>query len=145
MAQFLARRACDACGAIYQPARVTSKFCGDRCRKRAQRARLSKFDRQPRDDVSALPSTVRKPGPVTVAVLAELVAANRHDSALGQQCLYLAGRIDHGLAESGSALAALNRELRATRSEALAAVAGPGDALDEMARKREERLARARG
>lgn len=142
MARSLPPRVCDVCASRYQPARVTSKYCSDRCRKRAQRAHLAE-PRTPREEQPVAPRR-HGVGPVTAAVLEELRAADRHGSALGQACLTLAARVDAGQAESGSALAALNRELRATLLATLQAGAAPSDALDEIARKRQERLAAAR-
>lgn len=147
MAVSLPPRACDACGSRYQPVRTTSRYCSDRCRKRAQRAQLStpRGRAAERPEPPATRSTRHVPGEVEAAVLEELRAADKHGTALGQQALYLARRLDQGLAEGGSAVAALNRELRATTAEALAKAEGAGDALDELAKAREERLRRARG
>lgn len=139
-------RTCDACASRYQPARVTSRYCSDRCRKRAQRAGLA----QPRGPVEDVRPSPPRPaalqlGENEAAHLEELRAADRLDTRLGRQTLWLARRLDNALMDGGSAAAALSRELRATAAEALAAAQGAGDALDELARARQERLARARG
>ena len=147
MAVTPAPRACDACGSRYQPVRATSRYCGDRCRKRAQRAQLATPRRRPDDDVPAAPARGRAPalGPIEAALLEELRAVDRHGTTLGQQALYLARRLDNALTEGGSSVSALNRELRATTAEALQAVQGAGDALDEIAAARARRLAGAGG
>jgi hypothetical protein len=78
-------------------------------------------------------------------VLEELRAASKETTALGQACLAVAQRIDHAQNESGSALAAMTRELRASLEAALKVTAPVGDVLDELARARQERLARSAG
>lgn len=71
----------------------------------------------------------------------ELEEAGRLDTALGQAALGLAALLDAG--EGGSAAAALTREFRATRAEALqgaGALASPLDkARDELAKRRAAR------
>lgn len=147
MAVSLPLRACDACASRYQPARVTSRYCSDRCRKRAQRAGLAQSRSSPDDDVRP---TAPRPGALRLgeneqAHLEDLREAGRLDTRLGRQTLWLARRLDNALSDGGSAAAALSRELRATAAEALATAQGAGDALDELAQARKERLARARG
>lgn len=80
--------------------RVSARFCKPACRKRGHRGAL----------VALLPSGGAG---LVVAVRAELAAAGRLDSALGQAALGLAERLT-GTANTGSAVAALTRELRAT-------------------------------
>ena len=66
---------------------------------------------------------------------------NQADSMLGQQVLIIARRMSNG-AETGSALATLSKE-----HSRLMAVLGAGekqaDPVDEVRRRREEKLARA--
>jgi hypothetical protein len=132
-------RACDSCGSLYQPVRQTSRYCSGACRKRAQRAGIA-TPKTPKDD---RPDPRRRvpQGTVTAAVLAELTAAKRETSALGQACIALAQRIDHGTAESGSAIASLSRELRAALEHTLGARSSQADVLDELAEQRRKRLA----
>jgi len=80
--------------------RASARFCQPACRKRGARGAL----------VALLPSAGAG---LVAAVRAELVAAGRADSALGQAALGLAERLA-GSANTGSAVAALTRELRAT-------------------------------
>lgn len=64
------------------------------------------------------------------------------DSVIGQQCLVIARRMESG-AETGSAIASLSKEL----SRVMATAEGTGvveDPLDEIARRRAEKEARAR-
>jgi hypothetical protein len=133
-------RACDSCGSLYQPHRSTSRYCSGTCRKRAQRSGLARpvAERAP---APAAPRGGQPVGTLHAAVLAELKAAGRDTSALGQACLALATRIDFGQSETGSALASLTRELRGSLSAALETAAGAPDALDELAEARRKRLA----
>lgn len=133
-------RACDSCGSLYEPLRKTSRYCSGKCRKRAQRSGLAKPQSTDRPSAPAAAA-----GSLHAAVLVELKNAQKETTALGQACLALARRIDSGASESGSAIAALTRELRASLAEALKVPTGSGDLLDELARKRQERLAAAGG
>jgi hypothetical protein len=82
------------------------------------------------------------PGPLTEATQDWLKSERVADSALAAVALALAGRIDVAVArgESGSSLAALSREFRAT----LRALAGAGpvaaDPLDQLRACRAARL-----
>jgi hypothetical protein len=74
-----------------------------------------------------------------VAVRRELDVAGRGASALGQAALLLAERIDAGT-DTGSVVAALSRELRATL-EAATRAASPRrpDRVDELRQRRQRR------
>lgn len=74
------------------------------------------------------------------AVGRELVAAGRDGSAAGQVALALAGLID-SRGESGAAVAALARQLSASLAEALRDAESGGDAVDDLAARREARRA----
>jgi len=93
-------------------------------------------------DLSAKAEAPPAAAAVSVAVLAELVAAGRESSSLGVQALALAGRIDAGR-DTGAAIASLSRELRATVEAALKGVAAKADGLDDLARRREKKAAGA--
>ena len=95
------------------------------------------------DDVE--PEPERTSGRQVAAVRAELDAAHRTESALGMAALALAERVDRGLMETGSAFAALVREMRATLAEALKDAERAGDGVDEIRERRERKMARARG
>ncbi len=72
---------------------------------------------------------------------AELETAGRLETFLGQHALTLARRIAGGR-ETGSAVSALSKELRAVRAEALKGVGAPASALQQH---RDELAARRRG
>ena len=77
-------RGCDVCGRPYEAKRVSSRFCSGTCRKRnlrAPRPRLAETS-PAAEDYSLLAAT-----------RAELEAAGRLDSMLGQVALLLAERM----------------------------------------------------
>jgi hypothetical protein len=80
-------------------------------------------------------------GSLAAATQAELDRAGRLGSAVGQAALALARRIDASQGETGSALAALVREHRATLAEAVKDAEVAADPLDELRNRRERKLA----
>ena len=137
-------RACDVCSSLYEPLRRTSRYCSGACRKRAQRNGLAQPVQERRQVPEQQPArALAAGGRLTAAVMRELDEAGRKDSALGQGCIALALRVDAAQTETGSAVAALVRELRAAMKDALAGAADEPDILDELAAARQERLARA--
>jgi hypothetical protein len=127
------RKVCADCGAGFDAKRAAAKYCGDRCRKRAQR-------RPRRNSVNRV--DVNQPGAVEQATAAGLAGAGRAGSPAGQCALVLAQRIDQADGEPGGGLAALVREHRAALADALAGVVPAGNPLDELRRRRERRFAR---
>jgi hypothetical protein len=127
-------RLCDSCGEPFETKRPNARWCSARCNKRGQRGHVV--------DLSAKAEAPPAAAAVSVAVLAELVAAGRESSSLGVQALALAGRIDAGR-DTGAAIASLSRELRATVEAALKGVAAKADGLDDLARRREKKAAGA--
>lgn len=142
------RRACDFCHREYIAKRARSRFCSDNCRVRFSQCRA-------RGDVVHLPerrkpqqATQAAPRPVIPAVGVEastrtlLESSGLVDVPLGQLAVGLAQRIDSAVAagESGSALAAMARELRSTLAEVTRAAQTASDPIDELRRRREARL-----
>lgn len=110
--------------------RVDQRYCSEKCSKKARRAQSVvelRTPDTPRTDRPSLEESVR----------AELERADAETSGLGVSALLLAAQIDGGL-ESGSSLAALNRELRATLAEATRGQVKSGLASmrDELAERR---------
>lgn len=128
-------KTCDSCGQPFEAKRAAAKYCGERCKKRAQRQ-----PKAPDSEVSPRAAEVTADA-LAVATRTELEAAGRLASATGQAALVLARRIDSCEAETGSSLAALVREHRATLGEALQAAEGKADPLDELRVRRERKLA----
>jgi len=125
---------------VFTAKRSAAKYCGDTCRKRAQRnpgkvrpAEVLPLSPGPADDSA--------PGRLAAATLAELEAAGRADSAVGQAALALARRIDSASGETGSALAAMVREHRAALAEAVRDGKRAADPLDELRARRERKSA----
>lgn len=69
----------------------------------------------------------------------ELTKGGRLDSALGQQALVLADQVDAGAEMTGSALAAVAKELRTTLAEAMRSATMVKDPIDELRERRERR------
>ena len=112
---------CQLCGRSFAAKSKRAKFCSDKCRMRnhyvggsADKPNLrvveSPADERPRPDGSLLGS-----------VLVTLSEAKALDSPAGRLAVSLATRLDDPNAmDSGSAVAALSRELRAVMAEATA-------------------------
>lgn len=128
-------RNCDRCGTPYQAQRPQSRFCSSRCRVAAGKAR-NEGRPESLAPVTDLPAP--QPGAIADAVRVELEAAGRDSTSLGRQALSLAQRIDSAQ-DTGSAVAALHRELRATMAEAMAGAAVAADRIDELKARRERR------
>lgn len=146
---------CLYCGNPFEAKRATGRYCSARCKKRFQRGSVGGVVtplQRPVPDPPAPPSPsapstpearfVREPGKVTAAALRELTAAGREETLLAQAVLAIALRIDSA-ETSGSALAALSRELRSTMAEAVADAPRAADPLDEIGARRTAKAAGA--
>lgn len=122
----MAVKACAQCGTEFEAARSTAKYCGATCRQRARRRPA---------EALAVPGMVDQ-------VTRRLEQVGKLNSPVGQLALIVARRLESG-AETGSAIAALTDRM----VKLLALVEGEGatgDLLDEVAKKRDEKTARAR-
>lgn len=131
------QRACDSCGEEYEARRPSSRFCSTRCRVRAQRGAVQRPPEpiaEPRQATSG----------VTGATWAALEAAGRVDTPLGQAAMVLAARVDAGV-DTGSGLASLARELRATLDAATRGAQAAVDPLDELRARRDGKSRAAAG
>lgn len=128
------QRSCEACGGAYEAKRSSSRFCSDRCRKRAKRSGLNEPvpPRGPEHEAASavLPSVVR-----------QLTEAGALDSPAGQLCVTLATRLDTPGIDTGSAVAAVSRELRAVLADALGTAETAADPIDELRERRDRRNA----
>lgn len=126
------QKVCEACREPFETTNPRKRFHDSVCRSRAHRGAV----------VVDLPTRTE---PLTVAsgvadaTLQALEAADRASTPAGAAALALAARIDAN-SDTGSAMASMTKELRATMTEALAGAAVEPDALDEL---RERRLSRA--
>lgn len=112
------QRTCESCGRPYDAKRPQSRFCGDTCRKRAQR------EGNRGAEVS---------GETLEATRAALVDAGRAETWQGALAMTLARRVDE---TPGSGAGALGKELRATMAEALQ---GAGEVKSAIVLLREAR------
>lgn len=124
---------CDSCGTTFTARHPRARWCSDRCRKRGQQV----------GEVVALPAAdpeaAATAGPVEAATAKALAEAERIDTPLGQAALALARRIDQPGIDTGSAVAALVRQLEATLATATrgaSAATSPQQLQDELARRR---------
>jgi hypothetical protein len=129
---------CEECGIGFEAQRSTAKFCTTRCRTRATRRRA---DGRPAPALEAPPQALSAPQhgedvPLLVAAtIGELAAAGRLSTTLGQTAVKLAERLV-SRSETGSAVASLSKELRATMAAALAGGKTGEDPLDEFTERR---------
>lgn len=128
-------RACDHCGRTYEAKRPTSRFCEAKCR-------VAHHQQGGRPRVASVASVAVVSSGLVESVTAELEAAGRLDSSLGQQALELARRMVSEY--SGSGASQVSRELRAVMSEALGA-STVADPLDEVRNRRERKARQAAG
>ncbi len=130
---------CHQCGQPFEAERPHAKWCSATCRKQNQRASgASVTELRPAGQAEEEPVEV---GPVTGATWRKLEEAERLDTPEGMTALALAHRLDHGGRDTGSALASVARELRATLAEALKGAAVEADPVDEIRARRERKLA----
>lgn len=119
-------RECDVCGRSYQAKTRRSRYCGQRCRKRAQR--VAEVTPIHVDELSVAEATRR-----------ELRAAGRLETAAGMSAVKLAEKLDTGR-DTGSAMAALSKQHLTALAEALRGVTLVSSPLDELRARREARL-----
>lgn len=126
------KRPCDVCGTVYEAKRSTSRYCSPTCRVRKSRGAEV-------IDLPASPVPTDSDGPVYVATLQTLTDADRALTPLGAAALTLARRLDSPGADTGSAIAAVARQLEATLTAATrgaGAATAPGKLQDELAARR---------
>ena len=129
-------RACDSCGAPYSARSPLSRYCSSRCAKRAQRTGLSRSAAEPAV-VAVAPSGA---GAVEAAVRGALEAAGRLSTPLGEVALVLAHRMDAPGGESGSALAAVAKQLTMTLATATSDAPPADDLLKDLRARRDRKL-----
>ncbi len=128
------QRECDVCGLAYTARRFNSRFCSGTCGKRAERARAAgmPFRQATYDDLGAPPSQLVE------AVTRELDEVGRLGTVGGQLAVLLAHRVA-SRRETGSATAALAKQLHLAMTEALGGVAKAADPLDEIRARRDRK------
>ncbi len=120
---------CAACRRPLTGKRSDARFCDATCRKRGSR--------RPETPVAA---ETPDSGGLLDALRRELDDAGRLETALGQQAIALAVKLASPH-DTGSAMAAVSRELRAVREEALRGAEQAADPLDELRLRRDAKRA----
>lgn len=122
------------CGKVFEARHPKARYCSDRCRKRKGKAEATVTQLSAPDE----PDSPRR-GPVESATVRTLTDAGRLDSPLGQTCLALARRLDFPALDTGSAVAAVAKQLEATLVSATRGAGGassPQQLRDELAERR---------
>ncbi len=148
-------RTCGVCGRVFEARSRRATYCSPTCRSRAHRAadpgvraRGGEVLRL-RSAVSAVSSVSSEvdldepsEGPLVAAARAELEAVGRVDSLAGRRVLHLARLLEAVSADSGSAKAALDRQLAAAMAEATRGAVVEDSVLTSIRRRRDgKRLA----
>lgn len=122
------------CGKTFEARHPKARYCSDRCRKRKGKADAT---------VTALPTPQtegeRPVGSVERTTVQALSDAGRLDTPLGQVCLALARRLDFPALDTGSALAAVAKQLEtalASATRGSGAASSPQQLKDELAERR---------
>ena len=118
----LVTRRCVQCGKPFEAKRSTAKYDSASCRARASQGAAPVV-------LPVLPLDEGKDLGAVETTRAELTRFGRLDTPLGQHALFLAQRMVN---ESGSALAALSREWRATREAAIANAKVTEDPVEKL-------------
>jgi hypothetical protein len=157
-------RICEICSTTFAASRPSARYCGATCRKRAQRSGAGVAAPTPIKAGLSLVAALtgasgplaahsaagridadapRQLGPTETAVHAQLAPVDRLTSVAGVVALALAFRIDNGGRDTGSAIAALARQLDASLADAMRGVAVEADALDGIRSRARGRRSRA--
>lgn len=127
---------CGSCGKPFEAKRASARFCSAACRKRSSR-KGQVVDLPLPAPEAAEPSEAA--AELVRATEKDLRAAKKLDSVLGQQAMVLARKMGN-LFDTGSATAAVSRELRAVMAEVLGDVKQPASPVnglrDELAARR---------
>ncbi len=152
-------RGCDCCGETYEAKTVRSRYCSDRCKRRYHRGARPSADGEkakpkkgrgkkgtkPAADTPADEPDRSGVGSTTAAVLLELQEAKRMHTPLGQAALVLAHRLDASHMDTGAGVASLAKQLQSTLAAATADAEVDADEVDELRRRREEKVRASSG
>jgi hypothetical protein len=128
----MAERACEQCGGPMDGRGPRATTCSDTCRSRKSKGY---------PPVTVLPTEAPAPrgGAVEQATSAALADVDRLETPLGQMCVVLARRMDGGAFDTGSAIAAVAKQLEAlllSATRGTAAATAPQQLRDELAERR---------
>lgn len=130
---------CAQCGESFEAARATAKFCGPRCRQQSRRAMPRKAPEPVA--VDAEPDGEETPR-ILVVTRTEVERMKKTDTVLGQQALELAARLASPK-DTGSAIAAVSRELDRVMLRLQSGAAQAEDQLASARRRRDEKRRQA--
>ena len=130
---------CEYCGERFKAQRRTARFCSAKCRNEAGRRRRAGTGPQAGQVIEQRAAAAADAPRATLveAVEAELDTLGKARTMLGAQALEMAKLIANG-GETGAAVAALSRELRAIMVLVSRGVE-QGDEVDELKAKRDEK------
>jgi endogenous inhibitor of DNA gyrase (YacG/DUF329 family) len=115
---------CVVCGKSVEAKRSNRKYCGNRCRQRAF------------NGARAVDHSEKRSSDLVERVRGDLAAVGVVETTAGQQALMVAARMVSATADTGSAYAALSRELSRLLEEATAGATREIDPLEELSRRR---------
>lgn len=141
---------CMWCDQPFDAKRNTAKYCSDRHKMAAARARKAgKPVGNPEGRVILLPQPIPgedgapEYGPVETETRTQLERAERLNTPLGQAALAFARKLDNGQRESGMGFAAVGKEFNELFENAMSGASLDNDELDELRLRRERRFGRA--
>jgi hypothetical protein len=123
---------CEQCGETFEAARSSRKYCGDRCRQQGRR-------RATEEEAEA--TEPRLPLIVEMTI-SELEQLGKTHTVLGAQALTLATRMT-SMKDTGSAIAALSRELDRVMLRLRSGAKGEEDEVASARRRRDEKRRQA--
>lgn len=121
------------CGTVFEARHPKARYCSDRCRKRKGKAEAT---------VTELPTQATSDeglASVESTTAEALSTAGRLETPLGQTCLVLARRLDRPGLDTGSAVAAVAKQLEVMLASATRGAGGataPQQLQDELAERR---------
>lgn len=130
---------CELCGEPFDAKRSTAKYCSPRCRQQARRVAK---DEPTTAAPPADPSTGEAVPRIVKLTTDEVKRLGKADSVLGEQAIELAWRIV-SRKDTGSAIAAVSRELDRIMLRLAAGAATQEDQLASARRRRDEKRRQA--
>lgn len=127
------RRECAVCGTGFEAKRPQARYCGETCKKRAQRGGIA-------TPATPAPVVNRAVSGLVDAVEAELEAAGKLNSMIGQHAMELANRIVSAPGMNAG-VASLSKELSRVMAEALKVSTAKANPLDELRARRDAKRA----
>lgn len=125
-------KTCAGCGVEFESKRSDKRYHDATCRKRGSR-------RGPVEvDVTVVQAPTSTEPALVAAYRAKLAEVDRVNTPEGQHVLLLAQKMTNAF-ETGSGVAALSRQLDAVYAQVMKGV-NRGDALDDLTRRRQEKL-----